>query len=42
MVDSRSRKPLLYTEYITLSKNNQNIDNQLIKYGIRQVNLIND
>ena len=34
--------PYLYTENITLSKNNQNIDNQLIKYGIRQVNLINE
>ena len=34
--------PYLYTENITLSKNNQNIDNQLIKYGIRQVKLINE
>ena len=33
--------PNLYTENITLNKNNQNIDNQLIKYGIRQVKLIN-
>ena len=34
--------PNLYTENITLNKNNQNIDNQLIKYGIRQVELINE
>ena len=34
--------PYLYNENITLSKNNQNIDNQLIKYGIRQVKLINE
>ena len=34
--------PNLYTQNITLNKNNQNIDNQLIKFGIRQVELINE
>ena len=34
--------PNLYTQNITLNKNNQNIDNQLIKFGIRQVKLINE
>ncbi|GIR58039.1 MAG: beta-mannosidase [Crocinitomicaceae bacterium] len=33
--------PYLYTENITLNKNNQNIDNKVIRYGIRQIELIN-
>ncbi|MEC8459987.1 MAG: glycoside hydrolase family 2 protein [Bacteroidota bacterium] len=33
--------PYLYTENITLNKSNQNIDNEAIKYGIRQIELIN-
>ncbi len=33
--------PHLYNENITLSKENQIIDNQIIKFGIRQVELVN-
>ena len=33
--------PYLYAENITLNKSNQNIDNKVIRYGIRQIELIN-